>query len=586
MPPTTPPSAAFRVALAQINPTVGDLQGNTQKVLEYIQRARDLGADLVAFPELVLTGYPPEDLLLSPAFLHDNRAAMERVVAASRGLAVVVGFADLVGKDTFNAAALAWDGTLVDVYHKIHLPNYGVFDEVRYFKRGDTCPVYTVRGVEVGVNVCEDIWYAAGPVPVQRGAGATVIVNINGSPYHTGKRQFREEMLATRARDNGVYVAYVNTVGGQDELVFDGSSVVVGPDGEVIARAAQFQEELLVVDLDPAATAAHPGRATTSPLDLQAVGAPRQIHVSGPEPHQRPPLPPRTSAVLEPAEEVYGALLLGTRDYVRKNRFQKVLVSLSGGIDSTLVCCVAVDALGKENVVGVAMPSRYSSEGSLLDAQALADNLGIPLWVVPIEAAHRVFEETLEPHFEGTQPNVAEQNVQARIRGNLLMALSNKFNWLVLTTGNKSELAMGYATMYGDMAGGFAVIKDLPKTLVYQLSHWRNAHGDPAAPIPNSVLEKPPSAELKPDQRDEDDLPPYSLLDRVLEAYVEQARSYQEILGMGFAADVVERVLGAVDRSEFKRRQGPLGIKITPKAFGRDRRMPIVNHYSDRGLGG
>ena len=579
---TTPLSHTLRVALAQVNPTVGDLQGNTRKVLEYIQRARDLGADLVAFPELVLTGYPPEDLLLSPAFLRDNHAAMERVVAASQGLAVVVGFADLVDNRTFNAAALAWDGKLVDVYHKIHLHNYGVFDEVRYFSRGNVCPVYTIYGVGVGVNVCEDIWYAVGPVSVQRGAGARVIVNINGSPYHTGKRQLREEMLATRATDNGVHVAYVNTVGGQDELVLDGSSVIIGPDGEVLARAAQFHEELLAMDLDITGVLKEPRPQKESLAELQAVGRPRSIHASDPLPHQRPPLPSRIASPVDPTEEVYQALLLGTRDYVQKNRFQKVLISMSGGIDSTLVCCIAVDALGKGNVVGVAMPSRYSSEGSLLDARELADNLGIPLWVLPIEAAHRAFEETLELHFQGTEPNVAEQNVQARIRGNLVMALSNKLGWLVLTTGNKSELAMGYATLYGDMAGGFAVIKDLPKTLVYELSHWRNAHGDPKTPIPDSVLEKPPSAELKPDQRDQDDLPPYSILDRVLKAYVEQERSYQEMVDMDFDPKVVERVVRAVNLSEFKRRQGPVGIKITPKAFGRDRRMPIVNRYEDR----
>ncbi len=583
MPPNKQTHRTIRIALAQVNPTVGDLEGNTRKVLDYLDQARDRRADIVAFPELVLTGYPPEDLLFKRGFLHDNRAAMERVVAASRGIVVVTGFADLVDDSVYNAAAVAWDGALVDVYHKILLPNYGVFDEERYFRRGNVCPVYTIRGVGVGVNVCEDIWYAGGPVPVQRSAGAEVIVNINGSPFHAAKLQFREEMLASRARDNGVWVTYVNTVGGQDELVFDGASVILDPDGETVARAAQFREELLVADLNlDGALPQHPrppGGQGEAAAELRDVGQPRRIHVSDPGPPVHDKIQPVRTVPQGPVEEVYRALVLGTRDYVRKNGFQKVVVSLSGGIDSTLVCVIAVDALGEENVVGAAMPSRYSSEGSLLDAQELARNLGIPLRVLPIEGAHRAFEDALDPHFAGVPPNVAEQNVQARIRGNLLMALSNKFGWLVLTTGNKSELAMGYATLYGDMAGGFAVIKDVPKTLVYELSRWRNEHGTPANPIPASVLEKPPSAELKPDQRDDDDLPPYSLLDQVLEAYVEQDRSFQDIVGMGFDPGVVERVIRAVDRSEYKRRQAPAGIKITPRAFGRDRRMPIVNRY-------
>ena len=390
-------------------------------------------------------------------------------------------------------------------------------------------------------------------------------------------------MLATRASDNELYVAYVNTVGGQDELVFDGASLVFDQKGRLLARAAQFQEELLVVDLDVSSVFRQRLRAPRlrkeSSAMLHVVGEPQQVHVSGHTPRSRVSLPPRQAVLMDPIEEVYQALLLGTRDYVRKNGFEKVLVSLSGGIDSSLVCVIAADALGKKNVLGVAMPSRFSSEGSLLDASALADALGTPLWVMPIEAAHRAFEEVLEPHFRDTQPNVAEQNIQARIRGNLLMALSNKFGLLVLTTGNKSELAMGYATLYGDMAGGLAVLKDVPKTLVYELSRWRNAHGEPPNPIPTSVLEKPPSAELKPDQRDDDDLPPYAALDPVLEAYVEEERSAEEMVAMGFDPAVVQRVVRAVDRNEYKRRQAPVGIKITPRNFGRDRRMPIVNRY-------
>ena len=572
---------SFRVALAQVNPTVGDLRGNVRLALEYVEQARAQQADLVALPELALPGYPPEDLLLKPAFIRDNRAALDEVVAASAGIVVVVGFVDAVDGRIYNAAAVAYDGRLVDVYHKLKLPNYGVFDEERYFTPGRTCPVYEVRGAQVGVNVCEDIWYAAGPASVQREAGAQLIVNINGSPYHAGKRHTREPMLASRAADNGLFVAYVNMVGGQDELVFDGDSMVIGPDGELLARAGQFREELLVTDLelDTVARRRPQPRQETQP-SARPAGEPRRVHVSADRDEDvRPPIAPRRADPLDPVGEVYQALVTGTRDYVRKNGFDKVVVSLSGGIDSALTFCIAADALGSERVVGVTMPSRYSSEGSIADSRALADNLGVPLWLLPIEAAHRAFEETLAPYFGETAPGVAEQNVQSRIRGNLLMALSNKFGWLVLTTGNKSEMAVGYATLYGDMAGGFAVLKDAPKTLVYELSRWRNAHGEPRGVIPESVLLKPPSAELRPDQRDDDDLPSYDVLDRVLEAFVEEDRSYEEMVAQGLDPAVVARVMRDVDRNEFKRRQAPVGIKITPRAFGRDRRMPIVNRY-------
>ena len=577
----------FRLALAQVNPTVGDIVGNTDIVLRRIEEARAAQADLVALPELMLTGYPPEDLLLKPSFIRDNLVALERVVAASKGIAVVVGFVDSEGNQVYNAAAVAHNGKLAGVYHKVYLPNYGVFDEDRYFKPGRVCPVYTINGVAVGVNICEDIWYALGPVPLQREAGAEVIVNINGSPFHAGKFASRERMLGTRAADNGLYIGYVNTVGGQDELVFDGASVVLDVEGAPVARAAQFQEELLVADLDVERVFHHRLRA---PLDrketastLEAIGRTEQVHVSDYQPPEREALPERLAQPLDPVGEVYHALVLGTRDYVRKNGFRKVLVSLSGGIDSSITCVIAVDALGAENVEGISMPSRYSSDGSVTDSEEMAAALGVPLRIVPIESVHGAMEEALQPIFDGTEPNIAEQNVQARIRGNLLMAVSNKFGWLVLPTGNKSELAMGYATLYGDMAGGFGVIKDVPKTLVYQLSEWRNRNGDPASPIPQSVIDKPPSAELKPDQRDDDDLPPYSLLDQILELFVEQDRSYDEMVDMGFDAAIVQRVMRAVDRNEFKRRQGAVGIKITPRAFGRDRRMPIVNRYLGNG---
>ncbi len=573
----------LRLALAQTNPTVGDLEGNTRLVLDMIEAALAHGADIVAFPELALPGYPPEDLLLKPSFIRDNRVALGRVVAAARDIVVVVGFVDSQRNEVYNAAGVAWDSRLVGTYHKLLLPNYGVFDEDRYFKPGVRCPVFTVNGVGVGVNICEDIWYALGPVPVQREAGAEVIVNINGSPYHQGKGRFRERMLETRATDNGVYVAYVNTVGGQDELVFDGGGMVINHLGEPVARAAQFEPDLLVTDLDADSVFRHrlrdPRARKQTAEALRAIGEPERVFISGYRPRERSPLASQFIEPLDPVGEVYRALTLGTRDYVRKNGFEKVLVGLSGGADSSLTCCVAADALGAENVVGVAQPSRYSSEGSLSDARALADNLGVALWTMPIEPAHLAMEEVLDPFFRDTESGTAEQNVQARIRGNLLMALSNKLGWLVLPTGNKSEMAMGYATLYGDMSGGLAVLKDVPKTLVYELCRWRNAHSEPRDAIPQSVLTKPPSAELKPDQRDDDDLPPYAVLDPVLKAYVEDDRSYEDMVAMGHEPEVVRRVIRDVDRNEYKRRQAPAGIKITGRAFGRDRRMPIVNRY-------
>jgi len=573
----------FRLALAQINPTVGDLEGNTTKIIGLVEEARSLGADLVAFPELAITGYPPEDLLFKPSFLQANMDAMHSVVAASRDIAVVVGFAE-AGSDIYNAAAVGYQGELVGVYRKNHLPTYGVFDEDRYFKRGTVCPVYTINGVGVGVNICEDIWYAVGPIIVQREAGAEVIVNINASPYHAGKGSFREKMVATRATDNGLYVAYLNTVGGQDELVFDGASMVFDQYGELVCRGKQFQEDLVLADLDVEGVfrsrLRDPRPRKENPAILRETGIPEAVSVSGYRPIEKPPLPPADGAQpLDSVGEVYQALVVGTGDYVRKSGFQKVLIGLSGGIDSALVACVAVDALGKGNVVGVAMPSRYSSEGSVSDTKVLVEALGIELWEVPIEPAHGAFEDMLEPHYRGAQPNIAEENVQARIRGNVLMSLSNKFGWMVLTTGNKSEMAMGYATLYGDMAGGFAVIKDVPKTLVYRLAGWRNVHGDPRKPIPQAIIDKPPSAELKPDQKDQDTLPAYEVLDPIVRAYVEEDRSFQEMVDLGFDPQAVRQVITAVDRNEYKRRQSPPGVKITPRAFGKDRRLPIINRY-------
>ena len=572
----------LRLAMAQINTTVGDLDGNTAKVLEHIRRAKAQQVDIVVFPEMAIPGYPPEDLLFKPSFIRSNIEKMHEVVANSQGITVVVGFVDSQG-DIYNAAAVAHDGQLVGVYHKMYLPNYGIFDEDRYFKAGSECPVFVINGIHIGVNICEDIWYALGPAAVQREAGAEIIININGSPYHAGKLGFRERMVATRASDNEVYVSYTNLVGGQDELVFDGGSVVFDQGGELVARGKQLEEDLVVVDLDMDAVFRHrlhdPRPRKERPI-LSAIGSSQVVHVS-----EHTPAGPKTALdgciakPLDPLAETYSALVLGTGDYVRKSGFKKVVIGLSGGIDSSLTATIAADALGSENVLCVAMPSRYSSEGSILDAQALTKNLGIELLTVPIEEAFEAMLHMLSGPFRDSPPNVAEENIQTRVRGNILMALSNKFGWLVLTTGNKSEFATGYATLYGDMAGGFAVIKDVPKTLVYQLAQYRNDHGSPRNAIPQSVIEKAPSAELKPDQTDQDTLPPYDLLDGILKAYVEEDRSYADIVDMGFDSETVLRVIAMVDRNEYKRRQAPPGVKITPRAFGRDRRLPIVNRY-------
>ena len=565
----------FRLAMAQINPTVGDLDGNTRKIVEYIDQARALQADLVAFPELAVTGYPPEDLLFKSQFVRANIARMKEIAAESRGIAVVVGFVD-ADPELRNAAAVAYDGQVVDVYHKMYLPNYGVFDEERYFKAGAVCPVYQIGDTLVGVNICEDIWKPIGPTTVQQAQGGRVILNISGSPFYADRLGEREEMLACRATDNEVFIAYLNMVGGQDELVFDGASMVIDPNGDVVVQGSQFQEELVVADLDVGSVSEpRPGKAAG---DLLEVGAPKQVAVSAPSSGSRPALPRREPVRYAGPGEVYAALVMGTRDYVGKTGFSKVLVALSGGIDSSLVATVAADALGPDNVVAVAMPSRYSSEGSILDAKALSENLGIELRTIPIEESFAASLDTLAPHFKGTEPGLAEENLQSRLRGVLIMALSNKHGWLVLTTGNKSEMAVGYATIYGDMAGGYAVIKDVPKTLVYRLAAHRNSLSkNPVIPV--SVLKKPPSAELRPDQKDEDSLPPYEVLDPILKAYVEDDRSFDEIVSEGFDEQTVGQIITLVDRSEYKRRQAPPGIKITPRNFGRDRRMPIANRY-------
>ncbi|MCB9078428.1 MAG: NAD+ synthase [Anaerolineaceae bacterium] len=577
-----------KLALAQINTTVGDLQGNVAKVKGYLERARAIQANIVLFPELTLAGYPPEDLLLKPGFASANRQALESLLPETHGLTAVVGFVDRQD-DIFNAAAVLHDGALVGIYHKSLLPNYAVFDEDRYFARGDTPLLFNLttstgdnRPICFGVSVCEDIWYPAGPPEAQAAGGADLLLNISASPYQSGKINSRERMLATRASDNVAIVAFCNLVGGQDELIFDGSSLIIDERGRVLARAKSFEEDFLVADLNVGNVFRQrlrdPRRRKVALTEIYA-----EAFEKIPLAPVAPPANPVASAApeivtpLEPVAEVYHALVLATRDYVHKNGFSKICLGLSGGIDSTLVAAVAADALGPENVVGVSMPSRYSSDHSKTDAQQLAENLGIGYQVIAIEPVYQAYLNILADAFAGTTPGVAEENLQSRTRGNTLMALSNKFGWLVLTTGNKSEMAVGYATIYGDMAGGFAVIKDVPKTLVYKLCRYRN---DTVGPdIPDNVLTKPPSAELRPDQKDTDSLPEYDILDGILAAYIEEEYSPAEIIALGYDQETVRRIIRLVDLNEYKRRQAPPGPKVTSKAFGKDRRLPITNRY-------
>ena len=581
----------LRVALAQINVTVGDLANNTQTILTCMRRAYEAEAHLVCFPELALTGYPPEDLLLKPGFVDANIRRLDEIVRASKqfpGLTAIVGFVDRE-HDIYNAAAVIHEGRLAGVYHKHYLPNYGVFDEYRYFQAGEKAPIFLIHGIRVGINICEDIWYPTGPLPRQAHAGAEVIININGSPYHAGKGSVRAEMISTRAADNAVIIAYLNMIGGQDELVFDGGSMVFNEQGTLIARARSFEEDLLVVDLDTASvfrTRLHDPRrrqerwqVDTEDVPVISVAEP-PLKAHSPENATVLDAPQRIESVQERLAEVYNALVLGTHDYVHKTGFKKVLIGLSGGIDSTLVAVIAADALGPENVTGISMPSGYSSEHSKSDAQQLAENLGINYLTIPIEEIFRTSLRTMEPALGTDDPGLAAENLQARVRGNILMTISNYTGAIVLTTGNKSEMATGYSTLYGDMAGGFAVLKDVLKTLVFELCIYRNTIGDKPV-IPQSVIDKPPSAELRPGQKDTDSLPPYSELDAILRAYVENDRSFEEMLAMGYRREVVERVIRLVDVSEYKRRQAPPGIKITPRAFGRDRRLPITNHYRE-----
>ena len=572
-------SAPLRLALCQLDATVGDIAGNETRIRDGLDRAVGAGAQLVLFPELALTGYPPEDLLLKEHFLADAREALERIAAATGDTVALVGFPERAD-DVYNACAVLAGGRVQAIYRKVFLPNYGVFDEQRYFQAGDHGALLQLGPTTIGLTICEDIWEPGPPASHEAGAGATLIVNLSASPYHAGKGPERERMLIQRARDNVAAFAFCNLVGGQDELVFDGHSLVIDHQGGVIARGRQFAEELIVATIDPAASrgtrlrdprhrpVTHRGRPsiqTLARLPMRELPDDTDPTVGGP-----------VSEPLDPVAEVYAALVLGLRDYVEKNGFQRVVIGLSGGVDSALVAVIAVDALGPERVSVVVMPSPYSSDATQGDARSLAANLGADLRELPIAPAMAAYEQTLAEVFAGREPDLTEENLQARIRGNLLMALSNKFGWLVLTTGNKSEMAVGYSTLYGDSAGGFAVIKDCPKTLVYALAHHRNAID---AVIPASILERAPSAELRHEQRDADSLPPYEVLDPILDGYIEDDLGRGALVLRGFEDADVQRVIALVDRAEYKRRQAPPGIKISTRAFGRDRRVPITNRY-------
>ncbi len=568
----------IRISMAQINPTVGDLAGNQDKIIDSIGRAKKQGADLVVFPELAVTGYPPEDLVLKPQFVKGNLRTLQEIKKATRGITAIVGFVD-VNEHLYDAAAVLHDGKLVYTYYKMLLPNYGVFDEYRYFKPGNRYPVLTIKGVNVGVNVCEDIWFADGPARLQSLAGAEVIVTINASPYHKNKGRERMKMLASRAKANDVFVVYANAIGGQDELVFDGQSMVLDRKGALLSLGKQFQEELITLDLKlSGGPRTAPDKSSEKILEGCRDFVDTVLISGRPSGNKKPAPAPRKAKPYPLCEEVYRALVLGTRDYVRKNRFKAVVIGLSGGIDSSLVAAVAVEAIGKENVTGVFMPSQYSSNESCEDAYELAENLGIKILDIPIRQTFEAYLNTLRREFARTKTDATEENIQARIRGNILMALSNKFGWLVLTTGNKSEMSVGYATLYGDMAGGFAVIKDVYKTMVYDAARCANRLAGRTL-IPKRVMTKAPTAELRPNQKDSDSLPIYPVLDPILKAYVEDDKEFDEMLKMGFDRKTVERVIRLVDSSEYKRRQAPPGVKITPRGLGKDRRFPITNRY-------
>jgi len=542
----------LRIAIAQINSTVGDTEGNSRKILEYVNRAKKLEADIIAFPELALCGYPPEDLLLKPSFIDENLKAIHDIAKSIKGITAIIGFVDGQKDDLYNAAALIGNRKIKGIYHKTYLPNYSVFDEKRYFKEGRDPLVFKLGAVSCGINICEDIWHSEGPIRLQAKKGADIIFVINASPYYAGKIKAREAVLGAQARANKVFISYTNLAGGQDELVFDGQSFVVDKKGAVIARADAFREDLLLVNLEM------PGKG----LKAKAV-----------------PIPARKQETLEPLEEIYQALVLGLKDYVFKNGFKKVVLGLSGGVDSAITAAIAKNALGAENVIGVFMPSVFTSNESRTDTEGLVKNLGIKLHTIPINNIFEAYLKDLAHVFKGYPKDATEENIQARIRGNILMAISNKFGYLVLTTGNKSEISCGYCTLYGDMAGGFSVIKDVPKTLVYKLAGFVNKRKEV---IPKHIITRPPTAELRPNQKDTDTLPPYEILDPIIEAYVEKDKSLQSIVKSGAKRPLALDAIRMIDKNEYKRRQASPGVKITPKAFGKDRRMPITNRFIEK----
>jgi len=575
-------SLIFRIGLAQMNAVVGDIRGNLEKVLSYCREGERRGVDLVLFPELALTGYPPEDLLLKASFVKDNMVALHTLARGLKGmkLVAVVGFVAL-DKDIYNAAGVIQSGDVKAVYYKRYLPNYSVFDEDRYFKPGHRALILEWGRVRMAVTICEDLWY---PESVDVGE-VELILNLSSSPYYYQKSVARERVFGTRASDTQAMVGFCNMVGGQDELVFDGGSTIIGPRGDVIARAKFFEEDFLISDLDLKQVFSyrlHEPRMRKAKEEKSQDGKAEIVTLSDPpfeKARSRKPVLARIARSPDGAEELFQALVLGTRDYVRKNGFKKVLIGLSGGIDSSLVACIAVEALGKDSVVGVTMPSRYTSDATRRDAIRLAKNLGIKCFELRIEKTFKAYLESLKHVFKGLKPDVTEENLQARIRGNLLMALSNKFGWLVLTTGNKSEIATGYCTLYGDMAGGFAVIKDVPKTMVYKIAEYYNKLKAKNI-IPVSVIQRAPSAELRPNQKDQDTLPPYEILDPILQGYIVEDMGYEDLIAKGHQPEIVKKVIKMVDRNEYKRRQAPPGIKITTRAFGRDWRLPITNHYN------
>jgi NAD+ synthase (glutamine-hydrolysing) len=552
----------LRLALAQINPTVGDLDGNASRIVAFSREARHAGADLVLFPEMALTGYPPEDLLFEPLFLAKTGKSLRALLrSVPKDLLVVVGSPTKKGHSLYNAAFVLYGGRFRHSFHKWFLPNYGVFDEQRYFSEGEKPAVLDLNGVRIGLTICEDIWRPKGPALAAAEQGASLLLNLSASPYHAGKIKERLGVLRNKTRECGSAIAYCNMVGGQDELVYDGGSLVMDRKGNVVAQAPMFKEKLLLVDM---ALPKARGRAAEP-----AISSGRK---------ERPPLPSIMETPLSRENEIYSALTLGTRDYVQKNGFGKVVIGLSGGIDSALVATIAVDALGKENVVGVTLPSRFNSTETKADAEGVAKNLGIDFLTIGIEETVQAYIKTLAPLFAGRAVDVTEENLQSRVRGTLLMALSNKFGWLVLTTGNKSELSAGYFTLYGDSVGGFSVIKDIPKTVVYDLAQWRN-NRDKRPVIPGTTITRAPSAELRRHQKDQDTLPPYDVLDAIIAHHVEENHGLAEIVKNGIEPGVAAKTLRTIDAMEYKRRQAPLGVKITPRAFGRDRRMPITNRF-------